>query len=333
MVTTNEEILNRLQAGFEASPGVAATPTRKLYAVAAPTVDSPISWYNDTTGTYANRRRVTKGRTRASWRITDLATFEDLHWWFYLLVEGTPNESIGTDPSVLIHEFIPDLDTDTLRSATLEWGDPGNKYTSSQAYANSFTLRGNSDSDSEMGWMLETELIARTFAPLAAFTALTDRETEVITARGTQCFIDDDPVGIGTTEVETLINWSVSGAINRHTKAFSKDEFYVALGRTGRQGRTFDAQVTLEFEDDTEFEKYRSTTPVQRAIRLSRDGSEIATGENRNLTLDLLGYWSAVSFGNREGNKTITLSLQAGYDASEAYDAKFAITNDQAAIA
>jgi hypothetical protein len=331
----NETILDRVQAGFETTPGTAVPAMRKLYSRVAPSIDAPLSWFNDQTGTYANRRRASKGRTSVSMSATDLMTFEDLHWWLYMFVEGTPDTAQGggaTPNGVYTHDFIPDLATDTLKSATFEWGDPGNKYTTSQVYANSFTLRGDADSDSELGWMIEADLIGRTFDPLATFTALPDRTTEVVMARGTQCFIDPTPATIGTTEVETLINWSISGNINRHTKAFSRDKQYVAQGRTGRRERTFDVQFTMEFEDDLEFANYRNEVPVQRAVRLAQQGSDISTDLPKELQIDVLGYWSAVSFGDREGNKTITYSLNAGYDAIEAFDATFKIVNEQAAI-
>ena len=334
-MTQNERILDRLHGGFETTIGTAVAATCKLYARTDPAngVNVPLVWFDDATGTYANRRRPQKGRTTVGFPVTDLATFEDLHWWLYMLIEGTPDESVGTDPSVLIHGFTPDLATDTLKSATFEWGDPGNKYQIAQAFANSFTLRGDSDSDSELGWMLEMDMIARTFDTLTNFTVLSDRTTEVITARGTKCYIDDTAAAIGTTQLlGQLISWSISGNINRHTKAFAEDEYYVAEEVTGRQARTFDAQLVLEFKDDAEFEKYRNAVPQQRAVRLRREGSEIATGENKALEIDLLGYWATVATGDRQGNKTITLGLQAGYDAAESYDAKFTVTNDQAAL-
>lgn len=333
---SNEVILNKVQVGFETVPGTPVAATRKMYMRMDPAsgVNVPLVWFDDATGTYQSRRRATKGRTTVAWPGTDLATFEDLHYWLHMMVEGTPNETTGVDPTVLVHEFVPDLSADTLRSITTEWGDPGNAYEISQTYMNSWTLRGDSDNDSEIGWMLEADFIGRTFDSTTFTPALPDRTTEVITARGTQVFIDDTAATAGTTQLTgKLINWSISGNINRHTKAFAEDEFYVAAGVTGRQGWTLDAQMTLEFDDDDEFANYRATTPVQRAVRLRREGTEIgATGENRALEIDLFGYWSAVSTGDREGNKTITLSLQAGHDATEATDSRFTITNDQAAL-
>lgn len=331
----NETILNKMQMGFEATPGTAVAATRKMYARADPAngVNVPLVWFDDATGTYQNRRRAARGRMSVAFPITDLCTFEDLHWWLYMMVEGTPNEDTGTDPSVLIHEFLPDLATDTLKSVTMEWGDPGNAYEISQLYLNQWTLRGDADNQNELGWMLEMDAIGRTFDPTTFTAAIPDRETEVITARGTTCFIDDDWASVGGNQITgRLISWSITGLINRHTKAFAEDEQYVAQGVTGRQAWNVDAQLTFEFPDDNEFEHYRSSLPVQRVIRLQRLGSEIATGENKALTIDLGGYWATVGTGDREGNKTITLGLQAGYDVSEATDLRVELINDQAPL-
>ena len=333
---SNEVMLNKVQVGFEATPGTPVAATRKMYMRMDPAsgVNVPLIWFDDATGTYQGRRRATKGRTTVAWPGTDLATFEDLHFWLYMMVEGTPNESTGTDPSVLVHEFLPDTTEDTQRSITTEWGDPGNAYEISQTYMNGWTLRGDSDNDNEPGWMLEADFIGRTFDTTTFTPALPDRTTEVITARGTKVYIDDTSAAIGTTQVQgKLISWSITGSINRHTKAFAEDEYYVAQGVTGRQAWTVDAQMTLEFPDDDEFALYRATTPQLRAVRFRREGSIIAGAERKALEIDLFGYWSAVATGDREGNKTITLSLQAGTDATEATDSRFTITNDQAAFA
>lgn len=332
----NERILDRVQIGFEGTPGTAVAATRKMYARMDPAggVSAPLLWYDDATGTYQNRRRATRGRTTVAWPMTDLVTFEDIHYWLCMMVEGTAAETTGTDPSALVHTFEPDLDTDTLRSATVEWGDPGNVYEVSQAYMNSWTLRGDSDNDNELAWMLEADFVGREFVT-STFTALPDRTTEVVTARGTELFIDPSSAAIGTTQVTgKLINWSITGTINRHTKAFAEDEQFVAQGVTGRQAWMLDAQLTFEFDDDTEFANYRAgDPPVQRAIRLSRAGSAIAgMGDTHLLQVDLFGFWSAVSTGDREGNKTITLTLEAGHDVTAATDSTFTVINTQAAI-
>jgi hypothetical protein len=331
---TNELILRLNQAGLETTRGTAVAATRKVYAQIEPTFEKPLAFFSDTSGTFAARRRQTYGRQRVSFSATDMATYEDLAWWMQMAIKGgvtgTGSASVG-----YTYAFTPSLATDDLKSMTLEFGEPGNPYEVDQVMVNSFTLRGDPDSDTEAAWMFEAEMMGRTLSTTTYTTSITDRTTEPIVARGTKLYVDTTAAGIGGTQVTgKLINWSITGNNAIHFKAFAEDESAMAANKVGRGERTYDGEMTVEFDDDTgnlSFATLRAGTPIY--IRLEREGSTIATTYKKRLRVDAAAYISSISFGDREGNMTATIGFNCFYDSTLAADLKVEIINALSTLA
>ena len=332
----NETRLNRVQAAIEAARGTAIAATRKTYAAGSGTFERPLAFVNMPNGTYDARTIPVKGRGAGSFSITDVATFEDLPFWLEGMLKGsvTPTADTGTPPAET-WDFVPSAATDDLASYTLEWGDPGNAYQIPQFLIDSWTIRGDPDNANEPAWMVEAQGPTLAWVPHAFTGSLTDRTTEIIKAAGTKIYLDDAGGTIGTTPLNgQLISWSVTGNINRHLKAFAEDEFGPAPGRSGRGDRTVDMQLVLEFFDDVEYAHYRDTALVQRLIRLERSGTQIHDTPTtpKLLQIDGAGYWGSYSLGDRDGNKTITLTLMTALDAVLGYAFKASVVNALATL-
>lgn len=335
---TNETILMLAQAGVESVRGTPVAATRKVYARIAPSYDRPVATFQDTSGTFEARRRVMYGRQRVGFSATDIATYEDLAWWLGLAMRGGVSPVAGTGtPIPQTRTYTPSLSVDDLAAITLEFNEAGNPYESSQVMVNSWTLRGDTDSDDEGAWMFEAELLGRDWAPTAFTAAIPDRATEPIIARGTKLFIDPAGGTIGTTQVTgKLISWSITGNNNVHFKAFAEDELAFAANKVGRGERTFDAEFTMEFDSDAEFANLRAAAGAQRLIRLEREGTQIPTAggtAKKRLRVDMNGYWSGISWGDREGNITATFGLQCFYDATSGYSLRAEVVNALASLA
>ncbi len=312
---TNEIILQRVQAGIETVRGAPVAATRKVYARIAPSYDRTLSAIQDTTGTFQARRRPVYSRARPSFSGTDVVTFEDGPWWALLRLKGgvTPTADLGTPPAQT-RVYLPTIAADDLASITMEFNEVGNPYESAQVMCNSWTMRFDSDNDTEAGWMMEADFLARDLAINTYTTALADRTTEVVPARGTKVYMDTSSA-LGTTQrVGWLISGSISGNNNLHYKAFSEDEIYFAANKVGRGEQTFDAQLTVEFDSDVDFARFRSDTPIQLKVRLEREGSIIHSTVRKRMRLDIMGYWSSIGWGDREGNITATFNLMGFYD-------------------
>lgn len=326
----NEEILRRNQAGLEVTRGTGVAATRLVYANITPNFEKPLREFSDTSGTFAARRRKAFQRERATFSLTDLATFEDLAWWMQLGMKGgVAGAGDGGTPIAYTYAFVPSLSTDDIKSMTLEFNHTGNVYKSKQVMLNSWTVR--IDPDNEGGWMLDGELLALDMLPSTYTAALTDRTTEVISAPGTKLFLDDATLG-STQKTDSFISASISANQNIHFKAFGEHKKNFAPNKVGRGQRTFNGQVVLEFDSDTEFEKFRSET--YRYMRLESEGTQIhgSSVVNKRARIDTNGYWETISWGNREGNIIATFGISAFYDAVSGYDLKMEVVNGLLAL-
>jgi hypothetical protein len=324
------------QAGIESTRGTAVAATRKVYATITPSYAKPLSTFQDTSGTFFDRRRAAYGREQIGFSALDIATFEDLPWWLQFFVKGgVTGVSGGGSPASYGYTFSPSAATDDLKSMTLEFNESGNPYESSQVMASRATLRMDADNDNEPGWMIDVELMGRDWSTTTFTGALTDRTTEVILARGTKLYINDTSATIGNTQqLGLLINCSITFTTGIHFKAFAENETGYAANKVGRNAYHVDAQFTFEFDSDTEFAKYRSSTPQQRAIRLSREGTAInATPTNKLMQIDLFNMlWSSWSRGDREGNLTAVFGAQGYFDATEANVLEILVRNALATL-
>lgn len=321
---TNELTLLTAQAAIEASRGTGLAATRKVYAQFDPSYQRALMTFRDSSGTYMARRRAAYGREKVSFSVSDIATFEDLPWWCKIAIDKTvTGVTDGGSPPAYDYDFLPDIDTDNLGSITLEHGEPGNQYESHQGMANTFTLRMDSDNDSEPGWMIDVDMMFLDWVNTTFTPALTDRETEVILARGTKIYIDDEGDSFGDTQlIAGLISFSATITNNIHFKAFAEDERTATAGAVGRGELYIDAQVTMEFDNDDEFALYRNDgtaedTPVYRKIRIERDGSIIHNAVTKHFHLDIGGYWNSWSRSDREGNLIATMGLAGYYNIDE----------------
>lgn len=330
---TNEVILLKNQAGIEVTRGTAVAATRKVYADITPSIDRTLNWGRSRTGTYDARRRPSYSRIRPTFSGVDSATYEDLAWWGQLMWKGgVTGVTDGGTPPGYTYTFLPTLATDDLKSITLEFNEAGNPMESSQVMVTSWTLRGDADNDQESEWMLDLEMMGRDFTTGITYTAaLGERTTEAIIARGTKVYVDDATMG-STQLTGKLINWSITGNNNIHFKAFAEDENAFAANKVGRGERTVDAQFTFEFDDADELDNFLSTTPVERLIRLEREGTTIHTTTKKRLRTDLAGFWSSWSRSDREGNLTAVFGLQAGYNTTLAGSFKAEIVNALASL-
>lgn len=321
---TNETILLTAQAGIESVRGTGVAATRKVYAQFDPSYTRALMTFRDSSGTYMGRRRAAYGREKVSFSVSDIATFEDAAWWNLLAIDKTiTGTTDGGSPPAYDWIFAPDIDTDNLASITLEHGEPGNQYESHQGMANTITYRMDSDNDSEPGWMIDVDMMFLDWQTSTFTAAIADRDTEVILARGTKIYIDDEGDSFGDTQlVAGLITFTATITNNVHFKSFAEDERTATPGAVGRGELFIDCQVTMEFDNDDEFSKYRNDgtpdeLPVLRKIRVERDGTIIHDAVRKHFHLDVAGYWNSWARADREGNMIMTMGLAGFYNIDE----------------
>ena len=321
-------IREKHQAGIETTRGTGVAATRIVYANIDRQITKPLREFSDRSGTYEDRRRVAFGRLGVGYTISDLATFEDLPWWFqFFLKGGVTGVTDGGSPPGYAYTFVPSLATDDLKSMTLEKGQGSIVYESTQVMGNSWTLR--IDPDNEGAWILDGELLGADLVSTSFTGSISDRTTEAIPAPGTKLYIDDATIG-STQITDRFISASISGTNNLYYKGFAEHVNTVAKNKVGRGARRFDAQVTLEFDSAAELTDFLEVD--ERFIRFESEGTIIHTTEPKRATIDLNGYWTQISQGDREGNLTATFGIAAFYNASSGYSLSAEIVNALSAL-
>lgn len=323
-------ILDRVQAGIETTRGTPVAATRKVYATARnQSYDRTLAARPSATGTLQSRRNPSYSRAMGGLSLSDVMTYQSAPWWGQLLWKTVAGVSdAGTPSPAYTYAFTPDLDTDTIKSATIEGIDKQTSYDWAQAMVNQWNLRWDSDSTSDPDWLLEATLLTLAPVPAAQTAALTDRSEDPIVARGTKVFIDEGAAGVigATQRTGQAISGSISGNNNLSFPAYAENETGPPAGSVLRGEVTVDAQLVLSFQNDDDFADFRSDTPVLKKIRLERSfATAIHTTVFPRMRLDLYGYWSAIAWGDRNGERTVTLSLMTFMDitAGTAFRAEF----------
>lgn len=326
-----EKQLEISQFGLETTHGTAVAATRKGY-----TLWSPFDYTKDLvfaeaqTGTLEPDIDATYRRPNPSSHPgVEALTFEDFAWWCQCWLKGGVSGSgDGGSPQAYTYTFDPSNTAEALKSFTLERGTTGLPYKFNQAMVNSATVRINPDTDAY--WMLDIEAMSRKPTQTAMTGSISDRTREYIKAPGTVLYIDDAGGTIGTTQVTgKFIGGSVTVLNNLDFKAFAEDEDDQAANKVGIGKRQVTAQLTFEHDSDTEFANYRANVPVERLVRIQREGTQIHGGTvtNKRARIDLYGFWSAMAMDYRNNNKIITLTLTGRRNVSASKTINVAVVN------
>lgn len=331
-----EIIQEKVQAGFEVARGTGVAATRVLNGVLTPpTLDRALTWATVHNGLYVGRQKAAYGRVMPELRYSESMSYEDTPWWMQMTAEGgvTGVADAGT-PIAYSYAFDPDLTTDSVESATFEFGVTGHVEDYVQVMADTMQIRIAPDNTSESAWMMDMTMKALGIPTAGTFASLSTRTVEDIRAAGTSIFIDDDPTDLGVTQAEAwMIDASVSINLMRHFKAFAENADGAAPGKTGRRERTIDAQITVEFDDYAEYNNFLSSAPVLRAVRLYQAGSVIHDAVTKSIALDIVGYWATWAPSDRDGNRTAVMTLQGGLiDSTFGNDWKIEVVNDLSAL-
>lgn len=138
-----ERALAFLQGGFEATKGTGVAATRKLQArITNPAFNIPREFVEEDLGTLVASRRFIEGVKDYGFTIeTDGATYEDLPWFLHTVVHGTPTTT-NINSTAYQHVFTPQTTAagDTLKAATIEFGDDTQEFECEYCEGNTLTL-------------------------------------------------------------------------------------------------------------------------------------------------------------------------------------------------
>jgi hypothetical protein len=326
MPQTNVLALEKVQAAIESTRGTDLPATRKVYAVAVGSLNRPVLEPANSTGTFADDGSIAYGRGEVGFTMDADLSYEDIPWWMKLALKGgVTGVTDGGSPPGFTYTFVPTLTADDLNSITMEFGESGLSYAAHQVMVDEWQIAINPDDNPN--WRFSANCLGRDWLIEAYTGAISDRAVENISAAGTKLYIDS--ATIGTTQVTgKFISATITGRNQIHYKGFGEDELWVAANKVGRGKMLFDAEITFEWDADGEFLNYRAANPgVRRFVRIEREGSIIHTTVKKRVRIDMHGFWTTFSPGDRNGNKIYTLNLSTRLDPTSAYKLSMAIHN------
>lgn len=326
-----ERALEIAQAGIETTRGTEVDATRKWYMALEPfSLERELQWAPSLTGTFHSRREATYARTVHGLTGSEAVSFQDLPYALEGIIKGgvSPSADAGS-PIAYTRNYVPSPAADDLKSYTIEYGTPTLPFTVNQAMINSSTIRFNPDDDAF--WMVDYEFLTRKPAQKAMTAAVAERTRELVRAPGTKIYVDGTTIGT-TLIAARWIGGSVTINNNLDYKAFAEDEDDFAANKVGRGEVTVDAQFTFEFDSVAEYNNYLAAAPVERFIRVEREGAIIHDAVKSRVRLDLNGYWSSLEQGYRNNNRILTLGLGARYNATAGYDLRAEVVNTLATL-
>jgi hypothetical protein len=290
-----ELALRRIQAGIEATPGLAVAASRKVYATYEIQRDQPRRFAIEDRGIFPEKMRANAKLVMAGYKSEADLTSEDLPWWLdQMLRGGVVPTAVGTGGNQWI--YTPDQTSQTLKTRTWEWGDDSIAYRAPHGYADSLDVVIPLDDAGKLtvnGFVEDWYPVGSPGAGAwAGFTAaLGDRVIESVMGWQQRLFIDVAGA-IGTSWVQGRFVSAAMAWKNQNKRKFFGDgaPFFTNIGRGRRQVQ---AGVVLEAFDTTQVMDLFNTNPGQgggnialpteRAVRLMLIGTPIA-GTNLGTT-------------------------------------------------
>lgn len=318
-----------IRAGKETTPGTAVVPTRKMYWDAfslTPTRDSrPV---RVATGTRDNVRGHTQGPFAVGGSLTTRISPAEVDELLELAIDGTPAVTTPSGGTLARQRVYTPDDTS---SATIQMNDGAALWTASGVRANSMTLDGSVDGETNLSF----DLFGSSFATLGALTgSVTDRN--VFYLESWQATFSMAPFGSSTyTTYPNLVfayNVTVGNNLGR----------VYTLNNTLNANRTstglIDITASLTF-DASDAQAQQVITDWQadgrRVIRLTFLGTtaDIEAGQTSMFQIELPGAWTAPDMtGETQSVRSYAQPMQYIYDSVLGAGIKITTINGRATI-
>lgn len=234
----------------------------------------------------------------------------------------TPTQPDATNwPTTYLWTFKPTAASDDVKTATLWWGDPVQYWLSDFAILNSLTF--NNDANQVQGARFSADGMAGFPSKVSAPTVPTNIGGRLL-GNGTlmQLWMDTSSV-IGTTAITGRV---ISARHTLNTGLFPKwlaagplaAMDYTAVGIT-KEGVRLTTELTLELPDMTQYDLFAAGTTTKTRVRHNGPVIDVyGAGSNsyRYAQFDLYGPLKNLAWGENNGNRTVTFTIESLHDAT-----------------
>lgn len=336
-----ELALSKIQWGLEATRGTpVAADTMLLAAPISIDPDRAPHYPQDVAGL---RARTTRShiyeylvRNTLSFDADHPAYFQILPILFSLGLKGsvTPSEQTPSQSDYL-WTFTPSLTASNAPQAgTLEVGDDVQAYEAEYMMFERYRIAGQVNQDGGNAPVtIEADFFARQWTATSFTGALSIPSTEIMNAKLAQFYLNTAWADVGTTEKTGLLReFSIEILTGVHPKFHGSSSKTFSTYGEGFIG--FMANFVFEGNSDADAIWDTLNSQALQVARLKISGSQIGSGENHSLTIDLGGTWQRVvpMSSQDRGNNLHAAILQDKYDATGAKILQVAVSTNVSAI-
>ena len=325
--------LRKTQFGPESTAGtaVAATSVQRLLSNGAKD-DSTVEFINEHIGYLGQVNRTAMPKLAASIAFDDSPlTFEQAMYPFSAGIQTVAASSDGAGSGKVWEYSFPTTAVNTIKTYTIEHGDNIQAREMQYSFCESFAISFNAGEVVN----ISSNWIGRQWTN-ASFTAALSAPTveEILTSKG-KLYIDAATATIGTTQVTNTL---LSGTLNVVTgwKAVwtADGNLYFSFAKNTAPEITLDLTYEHNSAAETEYAAFVARTP--RNIQLKFEGAALTSAGTysvKTFIVNLCGtYETWDSFGDTDGNNTVSCTFRAAYDATATRFAQIIVVNEVASI-
>ena len=245
----------------------------------------------------------------------------------------TPTETTPGQGDYL-WDFTPDLDgSNTPDSLTLEAGDDTQAYEAEYVMFESYKISGEVNQDGgDCPVSIEATFFGRQWSTCSFTGAIVVPTVENMNAKLAQFYLDTAWAGVGGTEKKILRAFDIEILTGVHPIFRGSTTRY--FDTHGESLIDFLASFTFEGGSDADAILDLMNSQALSVARLAIIGSQIGTGTNHKLTIDLGGTWEDVIplASEDRGNNLHTAVLAPKYDSVGAKLLQLSVTTNIAGI-
>lgn len=330
----SEIFVERFHAALESTRGTAVTtPTHSFNMVAllTPAVDhfEP----KDSRGEMRQVYRQKVSRKGMAWTLQGAG---DVNYLPFLLqmavIPNTSPSTPGGGTNSRLWEFVPDMDTDNIKAATIIWGLEAQNLVSDFCMIDTLTLENGADGTD--GLMCNVAGAGGFPADIAAPTPAANIAGDIMVGQTMALWMDTSS-SIGTTavtgrllkakhEIKTGVTYKYVAAGPTASLDFS------SIGRDPAQVRCI-TTLTLEVPDVTQYDLFVDGTSVKCRVR--HNGSLIEGSLYNYVEVDTYGVLKNLKWGtNVNSNRTLEVTIESVKDSTLGADFRVAVQNARTSL-
>lgn len=322
---------------LEATRNTPVTPPTHAFALAG-VIKPYISQYRpkEARGTTVMNYRHKTVRKNCTWTADGDADVNYLPIWMNLAVVSNTSPTTPTNGvSTRLWTFTRSIVSDTIKAATMYWGDPAiNQLQSSFCVLEELVFEN--DGTAEGVATLSVKGGGNFPAKVAAPTAPASIAGDTLPGMEMQLWVDTSSA-IGTTAITGRLlkakHTITTGVTYKYIAAGPTTTFgYTAIGRMPVVG--LKTELEFEYPDYNQYDQWAAGTDLKVRVRHNGNLIESVTPDYYNyFQADSYGPYEELDWGDNQGsNRTVKLVMNSQYDTTLASDFSIAVQNARATL-